>query len=401
MFKSSKFKVQGSRFRVSCLAFLVTLAVLAPLALLAGQSEIAKWDPAMGVSNAVIDTNGVKWIDGKYLPIEGRWNLDAVQNYYSRLPDTLTTNVNSGVRGMRQHTSGMQFRFRTDSGFLVIRMKPLNGWHAMPHMTEVGTSGWDVYRFDASAKAWRFVASNHRHRDVQGRPGWREKRIGWQPGDACIINLPLYNGVAGFELGIAADAKIEALGPRASGVEKPVVFYGTSITHGGCSSRPGLGFVNLVGRHLDVPVMGLGFSGSGVMEYELSDVIARIDASCYVLDCLWNMGLREKDRPGRAVESNYEPFIRNLRAKRPGVPIVMAEHCSVYGNKRDGKDAFIRKLYEKLIAEGWTDLIYLPNGEMYTGDYEGTVDGCHPNDLGMMSMSGAFGKAIREALKLK
>ena len=401
MFKSSKFKVQGSRFRISCLALLVTLAALAPLGLLASQSEIAKWDPAMGVSNAVIDTNGVKWIDGKYLPIEGRWNLDAVQNYYSRLPDTLTTNVNSGVRGMRQHTSGMLFRFRTDSGFLVIRMKPLNGWHAMPHMTEVGTSGWDVYRFDASAKAWRFVASNHRHRDVPGRPGWREKRIGWQPGDACIINLPLYNGVAGFELGIAADAKIEALGPRASGIEKPVVFYGTSITHGGCSSRPGLGFVNLVGRHLDVPVMGLGFSGSGVMEYELSDVIARIDASCYVLDCLWNMGLREKDRPGRAVESNYEPFIRNLRAKRPGVPIIMAEHCNVYGNKRDGKDAFIRKLYEKLIAEGWSDLIYLPNGGMYTGDYEGTVDGCHPNDLGMMSMSEAFGKAVREALKLK
>lgn len=384
---------------VSC-ELVVALAALAPLALLANQSEIAKWDPAMGESRAVIDTNGVKWIDGKYLPIEGRWNLDVTQNYYSRLPDTLTTNVNSGVRGMRQHTSGMQFRFRTDSRFLVIRMKSLNGWHAMTHMTEVGTSGWDVYRFDAAAKAWRFVASNHRHCDVADRPGWKEKRIGWQSGDACIINLPLYNGVAGFELGIASNAKIEALGPRASGIGKPVVFYGTSITHGGCSSRPGLGFVNIVGRDLDVPVFGLGFSGSGVMEYELSDVISRIDASCYVLDCLWNMGLCEKDRPGRAVASNYEPFIRNLRAKRPGVPIVMAEHCNVYGNKKDKKDRFIRGLYEKLIAEGWTDLVYLPNDEMYTGDFEGTVDGCHPNDLGMMSMAKAFGKAVRKALNL-
>lgn len=385
---------------VSC-ELVVALAALAPLALLANQSEIAKWDPAMGESRAVIDTNGVKWIDGKYLPIEGRWNLDVTQNYYSRLPDTLTTNVNSGVRGMRQHTSGMQFRFRTDSRFLVIRMKSLNGWHAMTHMTEVGTSGWDVYRFDAAAKAWRFVASNHRHCDVADRPGWKEKRIGWQSGDACIINLPLYNGVAGFELGIASNAKIEALGPRASGIGKPVVFYGTSITHGGCSSRPGLGFVNIVGRDLDVPVFGLGFSGSGVMEYELSDVISRIDASCYVLDCLWNMGLCEKDRPGRAVASNYEPFIRNLRAKRPGVPIVMAEHCNVYGNKKDKKDRFIRGLYEKLIAEGWTDLVYLPNDEMYTGDFEGTVDGCHPNDLGMMSMAKAFGKAVKEALHLR
>lgn len=397
MFGKEKGKVKSEKMRIGAL---VILFALAPLALLANQSEIAKWDPAMGESRAVIDTNGVKWIDGKYLPIEGRWNLDVTQNYYSRLPDTLTTNVNGGVRGMRQHTSAMQFRFRTDSKFLVIRMKSLNGWHAMPHMTEVGTSGWDVYRFDDAAKAWRFVASNHGYRDVPGRPGWREKRIGWQPGDACIINLPLYNGVAGFELGIASNAKIEALGPRASGIEKPVVFYGTSITHGGCSSRPGLGFVNLVGRHLDVPVMGLGFSGSGVMEYELSDVISRIDASCYVLDCLWNMSLKEKDRPGRSVEGNYEKFIRNLRAKRPGVPIVMAEHCNVYGNAKDDKDRFIKGLYEKLIAEGWTDLVYLPNDEMYTGDYEGTVDGCHPNDLGMMSMAKAFGKAVRKALNL-
>ena len=73
----------------------------------------------------------------------------------------------------------------------------------------------------------------------------------------------------------------------------------------------------------------------------------------------------------------------------------MAEHCNVYGNGKDGKDAFIRKLYAKLSAEGWKNLVYLPNDEMYTGDYEGTVDGCHPNDIGMESMSKAFGNAVR------
>ena len=44
---------------------------------------------------------------------------------------------------------------------------------------------------------------------------------------------------------------------------------------------------------------------------------------------------------------------------------------------------------------------YLPKSEMYSGDFEGTVDGCHPNDLGMMSMSRAFGAAVRKALKLR
>ena len=367
----------------------------------AQQSEIAKWDPRMAADKAVVDTNGVKWIDGKFLPIEGRWTLGDAEHYYVRLPDTLTTNVNSGVRGMRKHTSGMLFRFRTDSKFLVIRHTPLNGWHGMGHMTEVGTSGWDVYRLDKTSGKWRFVASNHGAKAEKDDPGARVKRIAWNAGDECIINLPLYNGVKEFSLGIAPGAKIEAPAPWASGVTKPVVFYGTSITHGGCSTRPGLGFVNIVGRDLQVPVYGLGFSGSGVMEYELSDVIARIDASCYVLDCLWNMRLTEKEKPGRSVEGNYEKFIRNLRAKRPGVPIVMAEQCDVFAKGPNDKDKFIRALYEKLVAEGWKDLVYLPKDEMYSGDTEGTVDGCHPNDIGMASMAKAFGKAVKKALKLK
>ena len=381
----------------------------------AGQDEIAKFDPRMAADRAVVDTNGVKWIDGKYLPIEGRWNLGDTAHYYMRLPDSLTTNVNGGVRGMRSHTSGMLFRFRTDSKFLTIRHTPLNGWHAMQHMTEVGTSGWDVYRLDKASGKWRFVASNHGARDDAAHPGARLKRVSWTPGDECIINLPLYNGVKEFALGVAANATIEAPAPWASGVTKPVVFYGTSITHGGCCTRPGLGFVNIIGRELQIPVYGLGFSGSGVMEYELSDVISQIDASCYVLDCLWNMSLSENPkRPGRSVEGNYEKCVRNLRAKRPDVPIVMAEHCNVYGNAKDSKDLYIRKLYDKLKAEDpswfarvfcgeeakWDKLHYLPNDEMYTGDYEGTVDGCHPNDLGMMSMARAFGKAVADALGL-
>jgi lysophospholipase L1-like esterase len=226
------------------------------------------------------------------------------------------------------------------------------------------------------------------------------------------VNLPLYNGIASFTLGVDKDAEVNALPPRKSGINKPVVFYGTSITHGGCASRPGLAFPSIVGRDLDVPIANLGFSGSGRMEFEMSEHLAAIDASCYVLDCLWNMGgiragkaQSEADLKGVkagpegvVVYARYEPFIRNLRAKRPGVPIVMAEQCDVFCKGPNAKDRFIRKLYEKLIAEGWKNLVYLPKTDMYTGDREGTVDGCHPNDLGMMSMSKAFGKAVKEAL---
>ena len=360
--------------------------------------DVAKFDPRMAVQYASVDSNGVKWIDGRYLPLEGRMFSD-VDHYYDRLPRNVSTNINPGVRTMKHFTSGMLFRFVTDSSNLHFRWMPYSLIMSRPHMPSTAVSGIDVYRQDDDGR-WLYVKTGIINDAKRGG----SLSVKWKPGTPCIVNLPIYNGVESFTLGIDSNATVKALGPRKSGIEKPVVFYGTSITHGGCASRPGLAFVNVVGRTLDVPVVNLGFSGSGVMEYEMSEHLAAIDASCYVLDCLWNMGMTKADdvnnRRGRNVDENYEPFIRNLRAKRPNVPIVMAERCDVYCRSQNSQDKFIRKLYEKLIAEGWTNLVYLPKDKMYTGDLEGTVDGCHPNDWGMMSMGKAFSAGVAQALHL-
>jgi lysophospholipase L1-like esterase len=357
----------------------------------------------MAVQSAVVDTNGVKWIDGKFLPIEGKCFANT-SAYYDRLPSNVTAKVNAGVRALKTHSSGMQFRFSTDSKKLHFKWTPTSSRLAMDHMPATGVSGIDVYAQGADGK-WRFVRQGRIRDGAKGA----SFSIGWTPGTPCLVNLPLYNGVKDFTLGIDKNASIKALPPRKSGVNKPVVFYGTSITHGGCASRPGLAFPSIIGRDLDVPIANLGFSGSGRMEFEMSEHLAAIDASCYVLDCLWNMGGARsapcdsdlkgiKPGPAAVVRARYEPFIRNLRAKRPGVPIVMAEQCDVFCKGPNASDKFIKGLYDKLIAEGWKNLVYLPKTEMYTGDLEGTVDGCHPNDLGMKSLSKAFGKAVKEAL---
>ena len=376
--------------RAKLSAKLMACAAAVIVASVAFADDIAKYDKNMAVEGIVV-TNGIKWIDGKLLPIEGRAFND-VEHYYDRLPAGVTTNVNGGVRAMKHHTSGMQFRFSTDSKKLSFKWVPYDRNLAMDHMPATGVSGIDVYRFDAKCGRWLYVKTG-RITNAKGA----QMQIPWTPDTPCLVNLPLYNGVREFSLGVEPSATVSALGPRKSGIDKPVVFYGTSITHGGCCSRPGLAFVNIVGRDLDVPVVNLGFSGSGVMEFEMSEHLARIDASCYVLDCLWNMTIKGV---GRSVEVNYEPFIRNLRAKRPDVPIVMAEACDVYCGGQDAKDKYVKQLYDKLVAEGWKNLVYLPKDNMYTGDLEGTVDGVHPNDWGMMSLARAFGGAVRKALGL-
>jgi len=359
----------------------------------AGQEEIAKFDPNMAQKNAIV-TNGVKWIDGRYLPLEGKMFAD-VDAYYDRLPKNVTTNVNGGVRSMKHHTSGMEFRFSTDSKKLNFKWVPFSEGLSMDHMPSTGVSGIDVYRFDKTLGKWRYVKTG---RIWDGKKGG-QLEIAWTPGDACLVNLPLYNGIKSFELGVDEKASVSALPKRASGIDKPVVFYGTSITHGGCCSRPGLGFVNIVGRDLDVPVVNLGFSGSGRGELEMSEHVAAIDASCYVIDCIWNMS--DKD-----IEARYEAFVRNLRRLRPDVPIVLAEGCDVYCGTAGGaciqkRNAAAKPIMAKFVKEGWKKLYILPSEGQYADDFEGTVDGCHPNDWGMMHMAKAFGKIIAEALGLK
>jgi len=404
-------KNETSKNKMKIMTFLALFALVAATA---AADDVAKWDPRMAAEAATVDTNGVKWIDGLFLPIEGR-AYDDVEHYYDRLPSNVTVKVNGGVRSMKHHTAGMQFRFRTDSKRLRFRWVPYNATLAGRNIARPAYSGIDIYRQDEAGRWW-FVKTG-----IPESENGAECEIAWKPGTACLVNLPLYNGVRSFSLGLDANATVSALGPRKSGVAKPVVFYGTSITHGASASRPGLSWVNVIGRELDVPVVNLGFAGCGRMEYEMSEHLARIDASCYVLDCLWNMnccrgsaGVADEADVAAAGCGNtfsrenmltyfqvrYEPFVRNLRRLRPDVPIVMAEQCDVFSTKPCGKDTFIRAVYDKLTAEGWKNLVYLPKTDMYTGDLEGTIDGCHPNDLGGRSMADAFGGAVRKALDL-
>ena len=251
-------------------------------------NSIADFDPRMAVESAVV-TNGVRWIEALNLPMEGRVFAN-VDRPYDRLPSNVTTNVNGGVRSMKAHTAGEQVRFVTTSKKLSFKWKTVNKGLSMDHMPSTGVSGIDIYRFDETVGKWRYVKTGR-----ITNPDNASCSIGWTPGEACLVNLPLYNGVSELQVGFDPDATISAV-PHASGVTKPVVFYGTSITHGGCCSRPGLGFVNWVGRDLDVPVVGLGFSGSGKMEDALLDRVDEPDWVGINLN-IGNIGRADLDIP--------------------------------------------------------------------------------------------------------
>lgn len=354
------------------------------------------------------DEGDVKWIDGRDMPYEGRGYED-VSYFYDRLPAGVTLKVNQGVLTAKHNSTGLQIRFTTDSNFITVKYVTRDDKRGFYHMSELGASGIDIYRQDSESGKWFYVTSSH-HASVgqisKDEPV-RILRTPWAKGEACLVNLPNYNGIRKLWVGIAKNATIGKMPPHRSGIDKPVVSYGTSITHGCSAFRPGLAFPSIIGCDLDVPIINLGFSGSGLMELEMSEHLARIDASCYVMDCVWNMQLTEKQRLGGSLEVNYERFLRNLRAKRPKTPILLAEQSDVFyrpgsnENRFKVKNNFVRIVYDRLIAEGWLNLYYLPSEGMYSGNGDETVDGIHPNDLGMVSLAHAYGTAVKEALGLK
>jgi len=326
-----------------------------------------------------------EWRDGSELPLEGRAWSDT-ETPYVRLPDHLAKSVPGGVWGLSRHSSGLCFRFVTDAKRMRVRWTVLERDLASHNMTGAGRSGIDVYGWTAQG-GWRF------ERGSRPKQAFNEIAFDWTPGRPCMIYLPLMNRVANFELGVPKGAKVEPLPPRSNGVTKPVVCYGTSITHGASASRPGLAWTAQAARFADVPFVNLGFAGSGKMEMSMMAAISEIDASIYVLDCLWNM-------PLKMVQERFEPFLRELRKRRPQTPILCAEDCCTFRDRTE-KGRFVEALLEKLRKEDhekWSALYFLSNLEQMRRDGEETVDGCHPNDCGMKTMGEAFGRMYRKIL---
>ncbi len=243
--------------------------------------------------------------------VEGRGWKD-VKRFYDRLPARAEGVVRDAVWELSHNSAGMSCRFTTDAPEIQVCYTLLSPGLDMTHMPASGVSGVDLYTL-GEGDQWRYMATV---RPASQRVCATVAR-GIAPGRRTyMLNLPLYNGIDSLEIGVTRGAAFEPIPPRS---EKPVVFYGTSITQGGCASRPGMAFPAILGRRLNVPVINLGFSGNGRMEPEIGKLLTELNAAVFVLDCLANL------TPEQAAQRT-EPFVRLLREAKPGTPIVLVEN---------------------------------------------------------------------------
>ena len=172
----------------------------------------------------------------------------------------------------------------------------------MPHMPATGVSGLDLYGEDR-----RFFSLGAGH-SAHPTTRFRGDRQGLERTTRTYrMYLPLYNGVNTLKIGVPQGSEFEPLAPRPA---KPLVFYGTSIMHGACASRPGMAIPALLGRMFDLPTINLGFSGNGKMDPEIGHMLAKLDPAVYCIDCLPNMN-------PELVRQRAVPLVRTLRRRGP------------------------------------------------------------------------------------
>ncbi|MES1215851.1 MAG: SGNH/GDSL hydrolase family protein [Bacteroidota bacterium] len=332
--------------------------------------------------------------------IEGQAWPKEVKDFYDRLPARAEQTVRPDVWNLSKHSAGLYIKFSSNSSEITVKYTVQNkGNFAMPHMPATGVSGVDLYAITQGGK-WVWAPGRYKFGDTIE---YRFTNIEVDPefkGRDCEFRLflPLYNGVSWMQIGVPPDKNLI---PSPLTKEKPVVVYGTSIAQGGCASRPGLGWTNILERKLDRPLINLAFSGNGRLEKPLIELMNEIDASLYVLDCLPNMvasgGFTDEE-----LENRLTAAIKGLREKHSGTPILMVEHSlstntgiidTIRNRECEKANKVSQLVYKKLTEQGIKNLYQLTNAEIGL-DIEATVDGVHPNDVGMEEYAAAYAKTI-------
>lgn len=360
----------------------------------------SKQSPASGVSSARrapppdLDKLPVAWrrADDAPFRLSGfAWHRQ--EGLFRRLPAKPAEPLRPPVDGLANHTAGGQIGFMTDSRIVKLNAE-LAGPADMHHMAATGACGFDIYLGPPRSQRFYGVTRFGLAQSAYDVFLFRDHRAAWR---SFTINFPLYQGVRKLRIGLERTARVKPPAPFA--LSRPVVIYGTSITQGGCASRPGMAYSNILSRRLNAEIINLGFSGNGQAEPEVARLIAAIpDPALLVIDCEANCG-------NGLLEARLPDFIGILRAAHPTPPILLVSRILFAADLahrpwelgRRKLERFQRRLVERARRRGDRRMFFLSGKALLGADPdECTVDGVHATDLGFYRMAGALEPVIRK-----
>lgn len=344
-------------------------------------------------SNFRIETNLNKSDIKFYSVLEKPFNVYGVtyeNGKFRRMPENVAKNVNDGVKCLHTNTSGGRVRFKTNSSYIAISAKMCN-IGKMDHFAITGSGGFDMYVRENGQEKF-----NNTFRPPFDIKNGYESIFEFETREMreVTINFPLYSDVCSLHIGLEEKAKIETATPYSN--RKPIVYYGHSITQGGCASRPGNSYPSIISRKLNVDFINLGFSGSARGEKEMAEYIASLDMELFVYDYDHNAPNCEH------LQKTHETMFKIIREAHPNLPIIMMTSTSMarFHDNQSKRRQIINQTYKNAIDEGDKNVYFWDGGKEFAPYAEfGTVEGCHPNDHGFVGIATSLEPLIDKILK--
>lgn len=334
----------------------------------------------------------ILWLDVHDAPfsLHGFPEPQPVGEPFRRLPADVAEATSEGVAALALNTAGGRVRFCTNSPFVAIHAE-MENISRMDHMAFTGIHGFDLYQRRDGEEHYigtfrPSTALQHGYESLLNLRGEAPYEV--------TINFPLYNGVDRLFIGLKKGSQISA--PRQYAHPIPVVYYGSSITQGGCASRPGNSYQAMITRMLDCDHVNLGFSGSGKAEPPIVEYMSGLAMSAFVCDYDHNAPDAEYLR------KTHLPLYRAIRAKQPTLPIILiSKPDHLHEPEADLRRAVILETYQTALSEGDPNIAFIDGATLFSGDMADscTVDGCHPNDLGFYRMAQRIAPVLKSMLK--
>lgn len=338
-------------------------------------------------ANSEITRNDLEWhqINEDAFELTGVYYSEKDKQYL-RLPKEIADNVNEGVAGLCTHTSGGRLRFRTNSPFFALRVEQ-RYVGVMTNMTLMGSAGFSLYVNGEFVKCFAPLLNTSLYAKKAQEPVFYEGLFENFPKYLnqtldCELFFPLYYNVHNVYIGLQKDC--ELLPPKPLTHPEQIIFYGSSITQGGCATQPGNGYSNILARMLDAKVLNLGFSGSCRGEQLMAEYISSLPHSVFVLDYDHNAPTLEH------LKNTHYAFYKKYREVCKDTPIIFITKPDYNKNPKicDKHRRVVKQTYLKALAEGDKNVYYVDGRTLMGKDYFYCfVDTTHPNDFGFYKMA--------------
>ncbi len=356
--------------------------------------SIEQIDP--NFASATVDCSDVEFYSPRQAPMRIYGLYEPEKNgAFHRMPYEVAAKLNHRIERLNTHTSGGRIRFKTDAKKIVVK-SVLPTVEFMKHMPLSGSACFDMYadgRFTKNFLPNFDIFDIKTYGDLKDRGFYGFFNFPDSKMREIELYFPLYNPVDDVMIGLSIGATVEAAEDYR--VETPVVYYGSSITQGGCASHPGNCYPSILSRRLGCNYVNLGFSGNAKGEQLMAEYIAGLKMSAFVLDYDHNAS------NAQYLRETHEAFFKTIRKAQPELPIVIVSVADQIFTDRMERREIILQTYNNAVADGDKNVYFVDGAHIY--DLPGvelcTVDKCHPNDLGFWCMANAIEKPLAEILK--